>query len=210
MVCGSKTPADDELVLRSDDLLPIRAFERLRPMLHPAIAALRDARRCHVGPHVTISFENRETVLWHLHEILRVEDRSAPHQVHEEVRRYDCLVPRAGELRATLMVHGGTREERDRLNRLVASSPGVVSLCVGGVHCVADCVESEPSIDSPIRYVRFAVAKRGIEPLDFLTRPVELALHVQPEASTSASSALRDALATDLNVGSLLEQEAAE
>jgi len=179
-------------------------------MLRPAIAALRQARRCRLGSDVTIAFENRETVLWQVHEVLRVEGRSAPHQIREELRRYDCLVPRPGELRATLMVDRGDRAAGDRLSRLVASNPGVVSIRIGQTRCGADCVEPRPWVDSPIRYVRFAVAERGIEPLDFLTRPVELAMHAAPRTSTVATSTLRDALATDLNVSFLLQQEAAE
>lgn len=196
-------------LLRAEDLLAPESFERLRPRLRPAIAGLRAARRCRIREDLTISFENRETVLWHVHEVLRIEGRTTAHQIDEEVRRYDCLVPRAGELRATLMVDGGDRDASDRLSRLVASRSGVLSLVVGDKHALADCVEPEPWIDSPIRYVRFSVSSRGIEPLDFLTHAVSLRLHVPVQTSTAVPSAVREALATDLNVNALLEQEVA-
>ncbi|MEM7435791.1 MAG: DUF3501 family protein [Myxococcota bacterium] len=200
----------DSPAIRSDDLLPVAMFERIRPKLHPAIVALRETRRCRLGPQVSLSFENRETVLWHIHEVIRIERRFAPRQIREEVRRYDCLVPRCGELRATLMVDGGSSSDGARLSQLVSSSRGAVSLRVGALRCRADCVEYDGPCESPVHYIRFPVAEAGITARDFLSNLVVLELSTEPRVVVTASPHLRDALATDLRVGGWLHEEAAE
>ena len=185
-------------VLRSDDLLCREAFERGREGLLRSSTRLRQQRRCRVGPNVTLSFENRETVLWHIQEIVRLEGRTARHQIEEELSRYDCLVPRTGELRATVMIDGGSWEAGQRLSRRIAANAGALVLRLGTTSCFADCVESRPLLDSPLRYVRFAVGEAGVCNADFARTPVELALLVEPYAHVTAPRSLCEALADDL------------
>ena len=185
-------------LLRSDDLISCEAFERRREGLLRSSTRLRQRRRCRVSPHVTLSFENRETVLWHVQEIMRLEGRTAQHQIEEELSRYDCLVPRTGELRATVMIDGGSWETGQRLSRQIAENAEVLMLRVGTTSCFADCVESRPLMDSPLRYVRFAVGGAGVCNADFARTPVELALLVEPYTRVTASPSLCEALAEDL------------
>jgi hypothetical protein len=61
-------------------------------------------RRVSVGDRVTLVFEDRQTVLFQIQEMLRVERITAPEKVAEEVEVYNDLIPDAGELRATMFV----------------------------------------------------------------------------------------------------------
>jgi len=147
-----------------------------------------------------IAFENRETVLWQVQEVLRVEQRSTPRQVARELSRYQCLLAQPGELRATVFVDGGTPREADLLCERLGSDPRALELRVGGRSCFGECVDEQPGIASPVRYFSFDVQGRGIEPLDIATRPAELIVQGS-SAPQLLPRDLRRALATDLRVG---------
>lgn len=182
------------------DLLPNRRFEDVRPRLQPIMAEMRRRRRHRLGPHCTIAFENRDTVLWQIHEVLRVEGRQRPDQIVDELHRYDPLVPRFGELRATVFVDGGPPEVAAELCACLATGAAALQLRVGEATCHAECVEEKPEPRDPVRYVRFPMADVGLRPLHLANLPATLFLRVYRAVETSLPRELMHALATDLQV----------
>ncbi|EME71955.1 hypothetical protein H261_00210 [Paramagnetospirillum caucaseum] len=90
-------------VITPADILPLDAYERVRPQTRAAIIALKRNRRLAVGPHVTVFFECRDTMLYQIHEMLRAEKGGAA-QLEGELEAYNSLIPNGGELIATLMI----------------------------------------------------------------------------------------------------------
>lgn len=180
------------------DLLPPALYEALRPRLQPLVAQIRRRRRVHLGPNVTVLFENRETVLWHVHEVLRIEGRASADRIAEELEHYNCLVAPPGEIRATVLIDGGSREEGERLSDQIVRDEDVLEFRVGGARCVADCVESRAEPGSPVRYVRFPLDDSLIDSERLLQLPAELWLRGSPPSVVSLPEETRRALALDV------------
>ena len=101
-------------VLTPYDVVDPQTYARIRSRYRPLLIELKSHRRARLAPNVVILFENRETVLFQIHEVLRIEGHS-PAQVAQQIRSYECLLPQPGQWRATVMVDGGTREQGRRL-----------------------------------------------------------------------------------------------
>lgn len=102
------------------EVLPVTTYDRVRPLLRPLCIAEKARRRLAVGPHLTLMFENRQTVWYQIQEILRTERIFEDAAVGAEVETYNELIPRPGELFATLLIQYADPAERDvELARLV-------------------------------------------------------------------------------------------
>lgn len=87
-------------------------YEIERQSLRPAMMELKDRRRIRVGNHMTFLFENRETVRYQVQEMIRIERTVDLGAIRHEVETYNELIPRVGELSASLLVEYDTPEER--------------------------------------------------------------------------------------------------
>ena len=90
--------------LTQQDLIPIAEYERQRDAFRQRIIDLKRRRRISVGDHVTLLFENRDTLQFQVQEMLRAERISDPVKVQDELDVYNALLPQPGELSATLMI----------------------------------------------------------------------------------------------------------
>jgi hypothetical protein len=108
-------------LLTRDDIYPQETYEHIRPDFRRRIMVQKDKRRVAVGDHCSIHFENRDTVLYQIMEMLRAErswDR--PGAVEAELAAYNPLIPQTGELSATMMLEYETEaERREILQQLV-------------------------------------------------------------------------------------------
>jgi len=88
-------------------------YERTRDEFRRGVMVRKARRRVLLGEHCSIHFEDRETMLYQVHEMLRVEGSwSRPGAVEDELEAYNPLIPRAGQLSATAMFEYETPEER--------------------------------------------------------------------------------------------------
>ncbi len=90
--------------LTQQDIIPIAEYERQRDAFRQRIIDLKQRRRISVGDHVTLIFENRDTMQFQVQEMLRAERISDPAKVQDELDVYNALLPQPGELSATLMI----------------------------------------------------------------------------------------------------------
>ncbi|RMF70847.1 MAG: DUF3501 family protein [Acidobacteria bacterium] len=144
-----------------DDLLGAEDYERRRDEIRRRIMAVKRRRRVPCGEHATFHFESRETMIYQIHEMLRIErswDR--PGAVDDELEAYAPLVPRGDELVATLMFEYETPEERDEhLTRLVGIDRHVW-LQVGDTEPVRAQIDDAQVSDtriSSVQYVRWSL-----------------------------------------------------
>jgi hypothetical protein len=98
----------------------VTTYDRVRPLLRPLCIAEKARRRLAVGPHLTLMFENRQTIWYQIQEILRTERIFEDAAINAEVETYNELLPHPGELSATLLIEYAEPIERDaELARLV-------------------------------------------------------------------------------------------
>ncbi|HEX7233186.1 MAG TPA: DUF3501 family protein [Candidatus Binatia bacterium] len=141
-----------------DDILGFGAYEKVREKFRKDIIEKKKSRRLAVGDKVSLLFENRDTVVFQIQEMLRAEKISDLDKIREEIAVYNELIPDADELSATLFLE---IEEQTNLRAELLKFLGIdecVSLSVGG-RLLRARFESGRSKDdkiSAVQYVRFA------------------------------------------------------
>ncbi len=102
------------------DIADQRAYERERQDFRAHIIDLKKRRRVHVGPVLTLLFENRDTIRFQIQEMARVEKLTTDEAIQNELDTYNPLVPDAGQLCATVFIELTTDEQlREWLPKLV-------------------------------------------------------------------------------------------
>lgn len=86
------------------DIRNIAEYEKVREAMRAEIIALKKNRRLEVGPNLSLVFENRQTVLFQIHEMVRTERLVDDRKIQDEIDAYQNLIPEEGELSATLFV----------------------------------------------------------------------------------------------------------
>lgn len=121
------------------EILGLKEYEPIRERFRQRIIELKRARRVSLGGELTILFENRDTVLWQIQEMVRTERITAEPGIAHEIETYNEQVPGAHELSATLFIEIPDAERRNEmLTRLCAIEEHVV-FEVEGAHGVERC-----------------------------------------------------------------------
>lgn len=110
--------------VQRDEVLDYPSYEPLREPFRRRIIELKRLRRVQLGSNMTVLFENHDSVLYQIQEMLRTERISREDAVRHEIDTYNELIPGAGELSATLFLEYPEREERERM---LAALSGVES-----------------------------------------------------------------------------------
>jgi hypothetical protein len=87
-----------------DDILGFSAYEKVRQEYRQQIIDKKKSRRVAVGDKVSLVFENRDTVIFQIQEMLRAERISDLDKIREEIAVYNELIPNPGELSATMFL----------------------------------------------------------------------------------------------------------
>ena len=186
------------------------AYEKVRDAERARHIALTRNRRVVVGPNLSFLFENRDTVLFQIHEMVRTERIVDPARIQEEIDAYNALVPGPDELSATLfieipeLVRMTPSQVRMAVNRFLGlDKPGVVWLRIGADVSLPARFEDGHSKEekmAAVHYLRFAVSLAGRAALADASRPATLTVdHPNYKAEAEVSSAVRGELLKDLS-----------
>src|SRR5215510_15567200 len=120
------------------DIKNILEYERQREAFRDRIIQIKKDRRLAVGDLITLVFENRDTVLFQIQEMVRAERIVDPAKIQDEIDVYNELLPGPGELSATLFIEiSESREIKPTLQRLLGlTRPGIVRMEIGNKHSV--------------------------------------------------------------------------
>ena len=86
------------------EILSIAEYELIRPHFRSRIIADKKLRRLAVGDHISVVFENRDTVLYQIQEMVRTERITSEPAIAHELATYNDLIPASGQLSITLFV----------------------------------------------------------------------------------------------------------
>ena len=123
--------------LAAADILSLEAYERVRDEKRRAVREIKVNRRVSVGPYATFYFENYDTMWLQVQEMLRIEKGGAA-QLKDELEAYNPMVPKGGELTATVMFE---IENEDRRRQVLAKLGGVERMME--LRCGAEVVKGE-------------------------------------------------------------------
>jgi len=97
-----------------NELLGLAEYEQIRQRFLARIIADKRERRIVAGNEVSLVFENHDTVLFQVQEMLRTERITKEPSILHELETYNDLVPGEGELSATMFVELPDAEVRER------------------------------------------------------------------------------------------------
>jgi len=186
------------------DLLPADEYERRRNDFRRRIIELKENRRIAVGDLVTLVFENRDTILFQVQEMIRAEHIVAAERIREEVETYNEQIPGPGELSATLFIEiTESRDVKQTLDRFQGIDQGLtVGLQLGKekVYGVFEQGRAKEDKISAVHYVRFRVSNNEKAQLAKLTEPIEIFIHHSGyQARDAVPDKMRMALLQDLD-----------
>ncbi|HYK43281.1 MAG TPA: DUF3501 family protein [Thermoanaerobaculia bacterium] len=151
--------------ISGDEVLNLHEYEIARPEFRQRVIERKKRRRVALGPIMTLVFENRDTVLFQIQEMLRIERIVRPQRVQEELDVYNELLPDSGEVAATLFIEvtdpARVQPVFDTLIGLDAA--GRLRLVISGKEYPARFAAGQSREDriSAVHYVRFAVGDQG-------------------------------------------------
>ena len=184
------------------DVLPLDEYLAVRETVRTRARAARAARRVSVGDRIALSFENRETVLFQIQEMVRVEEIRDPAKLAEEVRVYNDLIPADAELRATFFVEITDRARiEDDLDSLIGLEREGLSLVVDGEPVAAEFEPGHAREDriSAVHFVRFPLSPAQRARIRSAAARLEVVVdHPGYQARVEIGEATRAALAADL------------
>ena len=89
-------------VVEKSDLIDLKTYENNRKQLKKNLVKFKKDRRIALGPYATFYFENFDTMLAQVQEMLFIE-KGGDEQLKDELNAYNSLIPKGQELVATLM-----------------------------------------------------------------------------------------------------------
>ena len=193
--------------LALDDIADMRAYEREREQFRQRVIELKRRRRVSVGPHITLVFENRDTIRFQIQEMARIERLYSDEQIENELRVYNPLIPESGHLSATMFIElTEDAQLREWLPKLVGVERSVhVRIGEGAdaerVVFTADAEHDEQltrtDITSAVHYVHLSLSAEQID--RFAASPVSLEIdHANYRFSASLGDTTIAELTTDL------------
>jgi hypothetical protein len=145
------------------DILNVYEYEKVREARRRELIGLKAERRVEVGRYLSFVFENRETVWFQIQEMVRAERIVDDGKIADEIEVYNTLLPRPGELAATMFIEIGEAERiKPVLDSLLGIDTGGHVRFTVGPHTVPGVFEAGHSDEelgklSAVHFVRFAL-----------------------------------------------------
>lgn len=199
--------------IERNEIMGLAEYETVRERFRARVIQEKKGRRMRLGAHASCVFENRDTVLLQIQEMLRTERITREAGVLHEIETYNQLVPGPLELSATILIE---IEEKEIRERFLLEAKGLEKefglrfhLTTGDVLCRG---KIDPSREDPVRttavhYVKFELSETADRALrDVLqkkTKPEDLRIdlvstHPRYTEATPLPATLVANLADDL------------
>jgi hypothetical protein len=183
-----------------DDILGFSAYENVREQFRQGIIERKKARRVAVGDKISLVFENRDTVIFQIQEMLRAERIADLDKIREEIDVYNELIPGAGELSATMFLEIEDQTHlRDSLLKFLGIDEAL-SFKIGSYTVAGQFEEGRSKEDkiSAVQYVRFRLDSEAQNALIAGVRAELTVNHKNYQASQVLSPEQQKSLAQDL------------
>ena len=186
-----------------DSLMTLEAYAKARPEFRTRVMAHKKNRKVHLGPNLTLIFEDELTIRYQIQEMLRIEKTFDEDGIQDELEAYNPLMPDGSNWKATMMIeYPEETERRAMLAKLkgIEHRVWVQVMDFARVHAIAaeDLERENEEKTSSVHFLRFeltpdmvAGAKTGAAISMGVDHPVYA-------AETVVSQAVRDSLAADL------------
>ena len=148
--------------LTPKDLLSLEEYDRQREAIKTRLNLHKKTRTVHLGEHMTLLFEDRETVAYQIQEMLRIEKQFSAAGIQDELDAYNPLIPEGDNFKATMLLEFSSAERPRALARLVDVEHRVFMEAEGlsRIYAIADedLGRSTPEKTSAVHFLRFQVS----------------------------------------------------
>lgn len=97
-----------------ESLMTLEAYSKNRKDFRARVLAHKQARKVHLGPHITLLFEDELTLRYQIQEMLRIEKIFEESGIQDELDAYNPLVPEGSNWKATMLIEYADVDERRR------------------------------------------------------------------------------------------------
>ncbi len=183
------------------EILGLGDYEQIRDRFRARVIDDKRARRVALGDHMTVLFENHDTVMFQIQEMLRTERITADQAIAHEIETYNQLIAGEDELSATIFIEYPEAGERDRMLVELAGVESRFYIATEEERLPAEGEKRGERTDrtTAVQYVKFplsAAARRAIESGEGTLRlGVD---HPSYRVEVELSKATRQSLAADL------------
>ena len=108
------------MTITRDSLLTLEAYSKIRKTSKPEAIAHRKRRSVALGEHMTLQFEDEQTIRRQIQEMLHIEKIFDEEGIQSEIEAYAPLVPDGSNWKATMLIeYPEVNERRRELARLI-------------------------------------------------------------------------------------------
>ena len=190
--------------IQKQDILSLDIYTKQRRELRKNIVQFKKNRRISLGPYATFYFENYETMLAQVQEMLYIE-KGGDEQLKDELIAYNPLIPKGEELVATLMFEIDNPVSRATFLGKVGGIENKVFMKIDGEIVKAipekdvDRTSSEGKASS-VQFIHFKFNNTQIEKFKSGSLQVDLGIdHVEYSHTTKLTDSTVKSLAADFN-----------
>jgi len=191
------------------EVLGLAEYEAIREPFRARVIAEKKARRVALGLNASCVFENRDTALMQIQEMLRTERITREAAILHEIETYNQLVPGDHELSATVLIEIDEKADREKFLFEAKGLDRSFALLVDGTRCHGkhDVSRESPDRTTAVHYLKFPLepaAERALRDVLAKTRkPGDVTLelvveHPRYSAKAALPASLVQSLAEDL------------
>ena len=108
------------MTITKESLMSLEAYAKIRKSSKPEVIAHRKLRSVRLGEHISLQFEDEQTIRRQIQEMLHIEKIFDEEGIQSEIDAYAALVPDGTNWKATMLIEYPDVHERKReLARLI-------------------------------------------------------------------------------------------
>ncbi len=188
--------------VRFDEVLGLGDYETIRPRFRARMIEHKRRRRLLVGPEMSVLFEDHDSMLMQVQEMLRAERITSRDGIEAEIAVYNELVPPDGALLATLMIEINDPALRDARRAELFGIEEHIALELGDLRVAGTFAPEglQPGRIAVVQYVTFVMTSDTQLALSDTTRPARFACtHPRYNYTVDIPTDARVALSADLD-----------
>jgi len=147
------------------EVLAIADYETIRPRFRARVIDEKKRRRVKLGPRASVLFENRDSVLLQIQEMLRTERITREAAIQHEIDTYNEFIPGDHELSCTVMLEIDDKDDREKFLVDARGIESAFAIVVGAERAMGKTTPDRilPDRASAVIYLKFALSKAAFE-----------------------------------------------
>lgn len=153
--------------IEKSDILSRDEYKSKRKSLREKMVLRKKFRRVDIGPYVTMYFENKDTIIHQINEMVYIEN-GGEEQIKDEILAYESLLPDGQELVATVMIEIDSPIKRAEFLAKMGGFEEQISIKVGDqlINGKAELDGDRTTADgkaSSVQFVHFKFDEKAVE-----------------------------------------------